>query len=91
MFWAIMDRITFIDAATKKVLLGTYVRQEKKVLSVGEALLDDPRLDILQLLKETSLRQPVSMQQKDKTVVRMRRKNSNHSCTCVAGDVVKLR
>ena len=90
-FWAIMDRITFIDAGTKKVLLGTYVRQDKKVLSVGEALLDDPKLNLLQLLHETSLRQPVSVQKKDKTVVRVRKKSANHSCTCVAGDVEKLR
>ena len=86
-----MDRITFIDAATKKVLLGTYVRQDKKVLSVGEAMLDDPKLDVLGLLRETALRQPVSVQQKDRTVVRVKKKKSNHSCTCVAGDVEKMR
>lgn len=85
-----MDRITFIDAETKKVLLGTYVRQEAKVLSIGEALLDDPKLDILQLLNETSLRKPITIAKKDK-VRQARRKKSEHSCTCLAGDVIKLR
>uniref|UniRef100_H2Z8D4 Protein kinase domain-containing protein n=1 Tax=Ciona savignyi TaxID=51511 RepID=H2Z8D4_CIOSA len=45
-FWSIMDRITFIDASSKKVLLGTYVRRGGDVLPLGEALLDDPKLDI---------------------------------------------
>ena len=85
-----MDRITFIDAATKKVLLGTYVRQDNKVLSVGEALLDDPKLDILNLLHETSLRKPVTVAKND-TFRRGRKKQADHCCTCVAGDAVKLR
>lgn len=75
-----MDRITFIDAGTKKVLLGTYVRREKEVLPVGEALLDDPNLNMAQLLIDTG-HGPVSGQRHKRSQTR----------TCITGNKSKLR
>ncbi|CAK8691380.1 unnamed protein product [Clavelina lepadiformis] len=85
MFWAIIDRITFMDASTKKVLLGTYVRKGSDVLPVGEALLDDPRLDIADLLYKTSLRKPVGVPCKPPTGKKA------FMCTCIVGSASKLR
>nr|XP_039257058.1 mitogen-activated protein kinase 17-like [Styela clava] len=79
-FWAVMDRITFIDAGTKKVLLGTYVRRDKEVLPVGEALLDDPNLDMTQLLVDTGVASCSDQRSK-----------RSESRTCVSGNKKKLR
>ncbi|KAJ0068294.1 hypothetical protein NL108_004678 [Boleophthalmus pectinirostris] len=42
--WAMLERITFIDAETKRELLGTYVRQAGNIVPVGEALLENPKM-----------------------------------------------
>nr|XP_002129459.1 serine/threonine-protein kinase ATG1 isoform X1 [Ciona intestinalis] len=84
-FWSIMDRITFIDASTKKVLLGTYVRRDTEVLPLGEVLLDDPKLNIARLLEGTSRRKPVGF------VRGMNKEKKMLSSTCVDGDKDRLR
>ncbi|XP_037540995.1 serine/threonine-protein kinase 35 [Nematolebias whitei] len=43
-FWAMIERITFIDAESKRELLGTYVRQGTEIVPVGEALLENPKM-----------------------------------------------
>ncbi|KAL7832780.1 hypothetical protein SRHO_G00297980 [Serrasalmus rhombeus] len=43
--WAMIERITFIDAESKRELLGTYVRQGADIVPVGEALLENPKMD----------------------------------------------
>ncbi|XP_041946041.1 serine/threonine kinase 35, like [Alosa sapidissima] len=42
--WAMIERITFIDAESKRELLGTYVRQGSEIVPVGEALLGNPKM-----------------------------------------------
>ncbi|XP_030634354.1 serine/threonine kinase 35, like [Chanos chanos] len=42
--WAMIERITFIDAESKRELLGTYVRQGAEIIPVGEALLENPKM-----------------------------------------------
>lgn len=42
--WAMLERITFIDAESKRELLGTYVRQGSEIVPVGEALLGNPKM-----------------------------------------------
>ena len=42
--WAMIERITFIDAESKRELLGTYVRQGTEIMPVGEALLENPKM-----------------------------------------------
>ncbi|KAG5836127.1 serine/threonine-protein kinase 35-like [Anguilla rostrata] len=42
--WAMIERITFIDAESKRELLGTYVRQGTEIVPVGEALLENPKM-----------------------------------------------
>uniref|UniRef100_A0A3Q2CYS6 non-specific serine/threonine protein kinase n=1 Tax=Cyprinodon variegatus TaxID=28743 RepID=A0A3Q2CYS6_CYPVA len=42
--WAMIERITFIDAESKRELLGTYVRQGSEIIPVGEALLENPKM-----------------------------------------------
>lgn len=42
--WAMIERITFIDAESKRELLGTYVRQGSDIVPVGEALLENPKM-----------------------------------------------
>ncbi|XP_065125129.1 serine/threonine-protein kinase 35 [Paramisgurnus dabryanus] len=42
--WAMIERITFIDAESKRELLGTYVRQGAEIVPVGEALLENPKM-----------------------------------------------
>lgn len=42
--WAMVERITFIDAESKRELLGTYVRQGADIVPVGEALLENPKM-----------------------------------------------
>jgi len=85
MFWSVMDRVTFIDAATKKVLLGTYIRRDKDVLPVGEALLDDPRYNIEELMTHTGGRKAVSFARGSEC------KRKVLSASCVAGSKPKLR
>ncbi|XP_076870817.1 serine/threonine kinase 35, like [Brachyhypopomus gauderio] len=42
--WAMLERITFIDAESKRELLGTYIRQGADIVPVGEALLENPKM-----------------------------------------------
>ncbi|XP_035987090.1 serine/threonine-protein kinase 35-like [Fundulus heteroclitus] len=42
--WAMIERITFIDAESQRELLGTYVRQGSEIIPVGEALLENPKM-----------------------------------------------
>ncbi|MEE6506459.1 hypothetical protein FKM82_007678 [Ascaphus truei] len=42
--WAMIERITFVDAETKKELLGTYIKQGSEIVPVGEALLENPKM-----------------------------------------------
>ncbi|KAJ8016439.1 hypothetical protein DPEC_G00007220 [Dallia pectoralis] len=42
--WAMLERITFIDAESRRELLGTYVRQGSEIVPVGEALLENPKM-----------------------------------------------
>lgn len=42
--WAMLERITFIDAESKRELLGIYVRQGAEIVPVGEALLENPKM-----------------------------------------------
>ncbi|KAG7495031.1 serine serine/threonine-protein kinase 35-like [Solea senegalensis] len=42
--WAMLERITFIDAESKRELLGMYVRHGADIVPVGEALLENPKM-----------------------------------------------
>ncbi|XP_010874069.1 serine/threonine-protein kinase 35 [Esox lucius] len=42
--WAMLERITFIDAESRRELLGTYIRQGSEIVPVGEALLENPKM-----------------------------------------------
>ncbi|XP_056130311.1 serine/threonine-protein kinase 35-like [Lampris incognitus] len=42
--WAMLERITFVDAESKRELLGTYVRHGEDIVPVGEALLENPKM-----------------------------------------------
>ncbi|CAF90338.1 unnamed protein product, partial [Tetraodon nigroviridis] len=42
--WAMLERMTFIDAESKRELLGTYIRQGADIVPVGEALLENPKM-----------------------------------------------
>ncbi|XP_041096413.1 serine/threonine-protein kinase pdik1l isoform X1 [Polyodon spathula] len=44
--WAMLERITFIDTETKKELLGSYVKQGAEIVPVGEALLENPKMEL---------------------------------------------
>ncbi|CAN2389920.1 kinase 35, partial [Pristimantis euphronides] len=44
--WAMIERITFVDAETKKELLGTYIKQGREIVPVGEALLENPKMEL---------------------------------------------
>ncbi|CAM9620250.1 serine/threonine-protein kinase 35-like [Lethenteron reissneri] len=44
--WAMLERITFTDAESKRKLLGSYVRQGRRIVPVGEALLENPRTEL---------------------------------------------
>uniref|UniRef100_A0A8C4V040 non-specific serine/threonine protein kinase n=1 Tax=Falco tinnunculus TaxID=100819 RepID=A0A8C4V040_FALTI len=45
-FWAMVERITFRDVDTEKELLGTYICQGKKLIPLGEALLENPNMKL---------------------------------------------
>ncbi|XP_064200231.1 serine/threonine-protein kinase pdik1l-like [Anguilla rostrata] len=45
--WAMVERITFVDAETQKELLGGYVQQGSDIVPLGEALLGNPKLELL--------------------------------------------
>uniref|UniRef100_A0A6I8NKB6 non-specific serine/threonine protein kinase n=1 Tax=Ornithorhynchus anatinus TaxID=9258 RepID=A0A6I8NKB6_ORNAN len=53
--WAMVERITFVDTETKKELLGSYVRQGGEIVPVGEALLENPKMELLIPVKKKSM------------------------------------
>ncbi|XP_071623552.1 serine/threonine-protein kinase PDIK1L isoform X1 [Heliangelus exortis] len=53
--WAMLERITFIDTETKKELLGSYVKQGTSIVPVGEALLENPKMELLIPVKKKSM------------------------------------
>ncbi|XP_028905177.1 serine/threonine-protein kinase 35 [Ornithorhynchus anatinus] len=44
--WALLERITLIEADTQRELLGGYVRRGADIVPLGEALLENPRLEL---------------------------------------------
>nr|XP_014352126.1 PREDICTED: serine/threonine-protein kinase 35 [Latimeria chalumnae] len=64
--WAMIERITFIDAETKKELLGTYVRQGSEIVPVGEALLENPKMELhIPQKRRTSMSEGIKQLLKD--------------------------
>lgn len=53
--WAMLERITFVDTETKKELLGSYVKQGTAIVPVGEALLENPKMELLIPVKKKSM------------------------------------
>uniref|UniRef100_A0A8C5M4X9 non-specific serine/threonine protein kinase n=2 Tax=Leptobrachium leishanense TaxID=445787 RepID=A0A8C5M4X9_9ANUR len=52
--WAMLERITITDTHTKKRLLGGYVQRGTQVVPVGEALLENPKMELpLPIKKKT--------------------------------------
>lgn len=45
--WAMVERITFVDVETQKELLGSYVQQGSEIVPLGEALLENPKMQLL--------------------------------------------
>ncbi|KAM8766324.1 serine/threonine-protein kinase pdik1l [Acanthopagrus latus] len=45
--WAMVERITFVDVETQKELLGSYVQQGTEIVPLGEALLENPKMELL--------------------------------------------
>lgn len=45
--WAMVERITFWDVEANKELLGSYVQQGADIIPLGEALLENPRMELL--------------------------------------------
>uniref|UniRef100_A0A3P8VPF5 non-specific serine/threonine protein kinase n=1 Tax=Cynoglossus semilaevis TaxID=244447 RepID=A0A3P8VPF5_CYNSE len=44
--WAMVERITFVDVETQKELLGSYVQQGSEIVPLGEALLENPKMEL---------------------------------------------
>ncbi|XP_061217414.1 serine/threonine-protein kinase 35 [Neopsephotus bourkii] len=64
--WAMIERITFIDAETKKELLGTYVKQGTEIVPVGEALLENPKMELhIPQKRRTSMSEGIKQLLKD--------------------------
>ncbi|XP_066573835.1 serine/threonine-protein kinase pdik1l [Amia ocellicauda] len=53
--WAMLERITFVDTETKKELLGSYVKQGTEIVPVGEALLENPKMELHIPVKKNSM------------------------------------
>ncbi|XP_069461791.1 serine/threonine-protein kinase pdik1l-like isoform X1 [Ambystoma mexicanum] len=45
-FWAMIERITFRDAESQKELLGIYICRGQNIVPIGEALLENPRMEL---------------------------------------------
>lgn len=45
--WAMVERLTFIEAGTQRELLGSYVRHGEVIVPLGEALLENPNMELL--------------------------------------------
>ncbi|NXS89793.1 PDK1L kinase, partial [Erpornis zantholeuca] len=55
-FWAMVERITFWDGDTQKELLGTYITHGEELIPLGEALLENPNLELqIPLRKQSSM------------------------------------
>ncbi|XP_063771111.1 serine/threonine-protein kinase 35-like [Pseudophryne corroboree] len=52
LFWAMIEMVTFRDAETNKELIGIYICQGKNLISVGEALLDNPNFELHMPIKQ---------------------------------------
>lgn len=64
--WAMLERITFVDAETKKEILGAYVLQGTEIMPVGEALLENPKLELhIPQKPRTSMSQGIKQLLKD--------------------------
>ncbi|XP_048178182.1 serine/threonine-protein kinase 35 [Corvus hawaiiensis] len=64
--WAMIERITFIDAETKKELLGTYIKQGTEIVPVGEALLENPKMELhIPQKRRTSMSEGIKQLLKD--------------------------
>ncbi|KAL1786184.1 serine serine/threonine-protein kinase 35 [Sigmodon hispidus] len=64
--WAMIERITFIDSETKKELLGTYIKQGTEIVPVGEALLENPKMELhIPQKRRTSMSEGVKQLLKD--------------------------
>lgn len=64
--WAMIERITFIDADSKKELLGTYVKQGSEIVPVGEALLENPKMELhIPQKRRTSMSEGIKQLLKD--------------------------
>ncbi|CAH2221595.1 serine threonine- kinase PDIK1L [Pelobates cultripes] len=53
--WAMLERITITDTHTKKRLLGGYVQRGTQVVPVGQALLENPKMELLLPIKKKSM------------------------------------
>ncbi|KAI1894886.1 hypothetical protein AGOR_G00120380 [Albula goreensis] len=53
--WAMVERITFVDTETKKELLGSYVQRGGEIVPLGEALLGNPKLELLIPVRKKSM------------------------------------
>ncbi|XP_078506032.1 serine/threonine-protein kinase pdik1l-like [Lissotriton helveticus] len=45
-FWAMIERITFRDADSQKELLGIYICRGQNIVPIGEALLENPKMEL---------------------------------------------
>ncbi|XP_072490896.1 serine/threonine-protein kinase 35-like [Notamacropus eugenii] len=55
-FWAMIERITFREADSEKELLGTYICQGKDIIPIGEAMLENPSMELhIPLKKKRSI------------------------------------
>ncbi|NXL93117.1 STK35 kinase, partial [Alectura lathami] len=64
--WAMIERITFIDAETKRELLGTYIKQGTEIVPVGEALLENPKMELhIPQKRRTSMSEGIKQLLKD--------------------------
>ncbi|KAM4689904.1 serine/threonine-protein kinase 35-like [Rhinophrynus dorsalis] len=68
--WAMIERITFVDAETKKELLGTYIKQGSEIVPVGEALLENPKMELhIPQKRRTSMSEGIRQLLKDMLAV----------------------
>ncbi|XP_072206669.1 serine/threonine-protein kinase 35 [Excalfactoria chinensis] len=64
--WAMIERLTFIDAETKRELLGTYIKQGTEIVPVGEALLENPKMELhIPQKRRTSMSEGIKQLLKD--------------------------
>ncbi|TSK28179.1 Serine/threonine-protein kinase pdik1l [Bagarius yarrelli] len=54
--WAMVERLTFVEAGTQRELLGSYVRHGEVIVPLGEALLVNPNMELLIPARMKSMR-----------------------------------